>query len=642
MKKYDNIFTREENCVGCNKCINSCPAVYANIAYLDEHNQNKIKIDSTKCISCGHCIDVCDHNARDYNDDTELFFDDLRKGKRISIVAAPAVRFNFNNHKQLFSFLKSKGVNLIYDVSFGADITTWAYLKGISTFKLDSVIAQPCPAIVNYIEKYKPELIAKTAPIHSPTLCTAIYMKKYIKINDDIAFLSPCLGKIDEFNDPNTNGYVTYNITYKRISEYIKKNQINLNSYQESEFDDIGCGLGLTFSRPGGLRENVEYHVPGAWVRQVEGNEHAYHYLDSFEKRIAEHKDLPLLVDILNCSQGCNLGTGTCKDRHIDDMDNKMNILKKDVIAEKTKKNIFNKKVYPLFDLFEKELNLNDFIRKYQNKSYQIKIAEPSLRELDEVYDRLHKHTDKEKQINCNACGYGNCRNMARAIFNNTNHLYNCIFYNKKELELDQDKLLVQNRSLETMAAELQQINAEKEEVSAILQDNVKQIIAKVLNVAKSSEQNNLNAKEIREQLLSLTKTAIDLKKSISSVDLSVNDFIDASKEIVNIAGMTNLLSLNASIEAARAGEHGKGFAIVAGEVRKLSEQSKDVVDSTKSSEAVIQKQVNLMNSISEQLEIRMNEASKQIDDISDLIAKSAIECQSIALLAEKIVKIEN
>ena len=75
------VFTND-NCIGCNRCISVCPVLTANMAVMDENGgEQKIYVDGDSCISCGACFDVCEHNAREYEDDTERFFADLKKGE---------------------------------------------------------------------------------------------------------------------------------------------------------------------------------------------------------------------------------------------------------------------------------------------------------------------------------------------------------------------------------------------------------------------------------------------------------------------------------------------------------------------------------------------------------------------------------
>lgn len=98
------IYLEEEKCTGCNKCITHCPVIGANVAYLVDGN-NKVKINGEKCIHCGECIKVCDHDARNFRDDSEEFFKALSSGEKISLVVAPAILVNIPDYKKLLGFL---------------------------------------------------------------------------------------------------------------------------------------------------------------------------------------------------------------------------------------------------------------------------------------------------------------------------------------------------------------------------------------------------------------------------------------------------------------------------------------------------------------------------------------------------------
>lgn len=635
MSSISPIKTEKEKCTGCNKCIRECPILGANISFVDENNESKVVVDEEKCISCGRCIEVCQHKARYFEDDTIRFFNDLNAGKPISIITAPSIRANFLDYKKILGYLKHLGVNVVYDVSFGADITTWAYLKYIKESNVKSLISQPCPVVVNFIEKYKHDLINYLAPIQSPAVCTAIYLKEYSNMTDSIAFLSPCIGKSVEINDKNTKNFIKYNITFKKLGEYIREHIIDINRYREVDFDNIPSSLGCVYSIPGGLKSNIEARKKDLFIKQVEGPNEFRNYLDVYNDHIKRGKMLPNVVDILNCSKGCNLGTA-CVDGLDDyDIEHKFLKLKEDKLYEK--EGIFKKKVQAIDSYFDKNLRLGDFIREYSKEEIH-QIKEPSASDYNNIFNDMLKYTDGDRELNCSACGYDTCRAMAKTIFNDINMKENCMYYIKKTIEVENKKLEEQNYQIQKALEDIETMNKEREEKAENLSNYVKEIALAIDEVAKGSEESSIAIQSISQELHEIINTSNLLKNGVDEMKNSVEHFSNASKEIVNIAGQTSLLSLNASIEAARAGEEGKGFAVVAEEVKKLAEQSKDVASSTKKDEDVMINLVGKILEVSDNLACKIDSITNSIQTISATIEETTAKGEEIVLSTQKLV----
>ena len=626
-----------ENCIGCNKCISVCPVITANRA-VEKDGSTVIEVDGDKCIGCGACFDACEHNARSYYDDTEEFFADLAKGQKISLLIAPAFAANYpNEYRSIIGGLKKMGVNRIISVSFGADITTWAYIRYITEHNFTGGISQPCPAVVNYIEHYIPELLPKLMPVQSPLMCAAIYLRKYMNIQDKLAFISPCIAKKSEIDDPNNNGYVNYNVTFDHLMNYARTHHIK----GDPVGTEIEYGLGSIYPMPGGLKENVYWFCgEDLFIRQIEGEKHVYHFLDDYAKRVSSNKELPFMVDALNCAQGCLYGTGI-EPQKADNDDILYEIQrikassKKKKAGSPWKESSSHKQRLAALNRQFRQLNPNDFARKYTDLSAGNVIQRPNTQELEAIFQSLNKNSAEQRKINCSACGYSTCQDMACAIHNDCNVPSNCIQYVKDTVEQEKAQLQILSSEMEAANKEISDKNAV---ISEMVSDAEKQFTTLNQSISEMVNGNNSNAEEssnISSHMADVVSFCNNMQDSFHMISNLLLQLEDNNNSITQVANRTNLLSLNASIEAARAGEAGKGFAVVADEIKHLSETSKDTaLDSNKNKDAIVQAIEHLTTEADHLMEI--------VDDVNGRISNLAASTEEIAASASMIGEVSD
>jgi len=637
----------EQKCVNCYACIAGCP-----VKFCMDGSKDKVAIDPDLCIGCGNCISVCHHEARCLVDDTASLFSDLKRGDKIIAVVAPAAASVFpGQHLNVNGYLKSAGVEAFFDVSLGAELTVISYLNYINAKKPRMVIAQPCPAIVSFIEIYHPELIPHLAPADSPMLHTVKMIREYFPQYKGykIAIISPCIAKRREFDE---TGLGEYNVTMIALKKHLAERNISLSSYSPIKYTGLTAERAVQFSSPGGLLDTAERFVPGIRrnTRKIEGIPNIYPYLTEISELLSDKNvEFPLLIDCLNCEKGCNGGSGT--GNHAVPLDKLEGPIRKR--SAEHEKLIAHKKAKDGYEKYHKELNAlwkpGLYDRRYRDLSGNYNLKKPSEAELNEIYHKMKKY-DKSHLYDCGACGYGSCKKMSTAIFNGINKPENCAHYTlavlKEKKNTEEINRLLQEHISEASEL-LEGINQLVEELHNVIDLQAEAVdrsssitgnmITTIKETSKLSIEKQNDIQELLENAVQSQESMRGTIQSVNDISQSVDGIVQAIKIISAIAANTNLLSMNAAIEAAHAGDAGMGFAVVAGEIRRLSETTRENSQNISKTLKNIINGISVTSKQSGNTDERITEMSKEINGFAETMTSLINTLRELSVDSDEI-----
>jgi iron only hydrogenase large subunit-like protein len=628
---------------------------------------------SDLCVGCGECIIACTHGARIGLDDFSAFMADLKKAVPMIAIVAPASAASFQGrYLNLNGYLKSLGVKAVFDVSLGAELTVKSYLEYMKKAKPQTVIAQPCPTLVSFIEMYRPELIPYLAPADSPMMHTMKMIRRFYTEYQSykIAVISPCYSKRREFDACRLGDY---NVTFRSLEDYMDAKSIDVARFPAVEYDNPPAERAVLFSSPGGLMRTVQRYDQDVMsrTRKIEGVNEVYHYFAHLAKAI-QSGNAPVfqLIDCLNCSMGCNGGPGTRnRAKHLDDVEFLVEKRQKEARAKyqsggRLKRYLGRKKLEKMLDKYWSQ---DLYKRSYVDRSSVFKdlVREPGQRQIDEIYVKLHK-TEAGHILNCGACGYRSCEQMAVAIFNDLNKPENCVHYmeavtaEQSETATRQKLNAVYDHTLEELHKNLDGISS----LSVNIVETANYVFSSTSQIEKMVEGTqgiHSTLEKNAETVLKLNESSQDGKtrfhriaELIGDVSVQADELIEACSVIGDIADQTSILGMNAAIEAAHAGEAvGKGFAVVAGEIRKLADnsgkQAVEIQNSLKNIKALINNSKesslqaeNQFNTIVELINMVKNEEMRIKGTMEEQTAGSAQVMSSLQEINKLITKVKN
>jgi nitrogen-specific signal transduction histidine kinase len=372
----------------------------------------------------------------------------LRSGAQVAACVAPSFPAEIGDRdpRQLVGSLRGLGFSLVCEVAFGADLVARAYRDLLASRPGESFIATACPAIVNFVERYHPDLMSHLAPIASPMLATARALRARYGADTRIVFIGPCIAKKGEAATLTGQGRVDAVLTFRELRDMLDSSGINMNEVPPSDFDPPRAGMGGVFPLPRGSLQTagIDEDLTSSEVVSADGRSAFPEALQEFSAGQLN----PHLLELLCCRGGCVMGAGMSVE--LPPFARRAHISR----HMQSQRAGFDRAAWARE--MEEQRNL-PMDRSFQPVSQSM--PTPSPDEIRTIMAEMGK-LGPDDELNCGACGYDTCRAHAVAIFRGLAEDEMCLPYTIERLKKTVRKLDLSNTKLESTQQAL--VQAEK------------------------------------------------------------------------------------------------------------------------------------------------------------------------------------
>ncbi|KYZ77586.1 hydrogenase assembly protein HupF [Anaerosporomusa subterranea] len=399
------ISTQKVNCKDCHRCVRACPVKA--IAIKKGHAQ----LVDDKCVLCGKCVVECPQNAKQVDDQTSIVREALTSNRQVIMSLAPSFVSAFPgfSSEEIIGMIRSLGFRIIEETAIGAEIVADFYRTHVEKTE-QTVISACCPAIVNLITKYYPDLSKNLSPVVSPMLAHGRLLKSRYGQDCFVVFAGPCIAKIAEAEADGRaiDAVITFNQLRTMLDEVKSQLAPEEAGYLE---DKAAFERARLFPLAGGILQSAFGEDDTELdLISVDGLRQCMLVFDS----LAKGEIQPRFIEALACIGGCINGPAGDSSQSLPA---KRRLVTRYAATGKRRRN-----------------QVPDISFNCEHLPAPITRALPTEQEIREILRQTGKYS-KTDEKNCGACGYNSCRDNAVAVFQGLTETDTCVPYMRTKAE---------------------------------------------------------------------------------------------------------------------------------------------------------------------------------------------------------------